>query len=163
MDADILFYKKPTELVNWIKTNTGIAYHLSYDTSYLYIKKKLFAPIASVAKIQGKNILYFNSGIFCFHSHMVNLSTIETHLRYLYQKSLIDTWFSEQITIGLAIITWYSARHSKVIALNPSRYFVYYSQKILAPSDRVCTHFHGKNKAQMEYAGIMWLLSRFGY
>jgi len=106
MDYDVLFLKRPLEIVSWLNSNKNFGL---YATEYKYknylpnfenrewkIIEKMFAK-----KINPSFPSDFNSGLLCLYKSSYQPKRVNDVLRYIYDVGLENTWTPEQFSLGV--------------------------------------------------------------
>lgn len=100
-DPDILFFKKPKELLSIILQKqrvSAFALQNDYENFYVDGADKHYTVIARMLHlIFNSRVPYrFNSGLMYFHRSIFNLVLVEDLLNYFYEVGLENTWAAEQ-------------------------------------------------------------------
>lgn len=101
LDSDILFQKKPTEIIQWTKNGSNNLY-CKTNINNSMIKKNNFHihcmnnEYEFVKKFNQKPIKFFNMGILCFNKKNINISDVETFLRKIWGTYANDNNYRDQ-------------------------------------------------------------------
>ncbi|MBW2984749.1 hypothetical protein KY361_06535 [Candidatus Woesearchaeota archaeon] len=102
LDSDVLFFKKPKEIINWAKSKkryTLFNKDLGKDGSIIFNKEDF-------KRFGIKKIDYFNAGLVCTHRSFIDLGSAERIIEYMhkYKKdALYWKWTSEQTALAVLI------------------------------------------------------------
>lgn len=102
IDADILFYKKPTEIVSWIVSKNPVPLYTSYydshqesannaDTEVSF--RKLLYKYLSINNMQ----IYFSSGLLCVpHQVVFEIRQLNQIFKLFFELSYSRMWLTEE-------------------------------------------------------------------
>lgn len=139
MDCDILYYKKPTEILRWA---SGMSKKALFSSEYsnVYPGKDAGDISWSIVtamfqeRINPAMDTAFTSGLFCIRRSQYSLSRVEEILTYMYHVGLAETWTTEQFIFAVL-----SAEMDAAI-LPPTYRHIPYAQKIEVTDDTICIH-----------------------
>ncbi len=154
LDSDILFFQKPREISDWIKSSNKETLYMSYPTSYIDMHHTINSyTIQAIGRLFDLPFNpYFNSGIVCTYRNRYNLPTIEQTLKMIYQLSLEDQWFGEQLALSAVFSNTNGPRH-KSTPLSSEQY-VLPSNSRDNNSSPICIHYHSHYKNDMLFPSI---------
>jgi hypothetical protein len=105
LDSDVLFFKRPTDIVRW-SSWPGIKSMFNRDS--LRDESVCFGE-QEFARFGGRAVPYFNAGLLCTSSSIIDLPVIEGILNYLYTAGYTGQWMWDQ-TIWAVLVSRHSYR-----------------------------------------------------
>lgn len=150
LDADVIFFNVPKEILNWIYTNEAADLHMSYDKTYMD-KEKHWGVLGTkiLAKIWDSPLtLYFNSGLYCVTKKNIILKHYEKYLKRFYLMNIQDELIGDQFFQSMNISENLKQRPSYRIRTLPSDLYVVLvdmeTRKKLFQN--ICVHYHAELK-----------------
>jgi len=169
LDADIIFFRKPRRIKQWIDGKIKQPLHMAYNASYLQKEAAISFPEQPRDKkeirvnrelyLRHPSVRTFNSGILCMPRSCFSLPHIEKILRSFRDYGLKDEWFLEQFT--LALLVKKTAR--RTIALPPDQYVVMQhlssiNQVYKTSQKTICVHYTWLYKHLLYRDGLTLML-----
>ena len=165
LDADVLFYNTPYEMVQWIRNDEKVDLYMAYDKDYMD-KEKFWGVlgIKILAKIWNSPITpYFNSGLYCVTKKNIYLKNYEKYLKKFYYMNIQDELISDQFFHSMNVTENVKKIHSYKIKRLPANQYVVLvdlsSRKRLF--QKKCIHYHAELKRFLPRDGIMLMMKTF--
>jgi len=161
LDADIIFFNKPKEIIKWIDHDQGWhfitdfnqtfkAIEIYRNTETYYFRKLLFRNL----KINKEP--YFNSAFMCFpNKAVIDFKTIDKVLKIFNELGFKFNYFAEETIFSILF------QKVKYSSLNPNQYLN--SPHVINKSQRVMHHYPLENKQLLYSDGIREMLNHFFY
>ena len=166
LDADILFFNVPQEIVDWVRSQKRLSLHMSYTEEYVQHEDRWgFLTVKVLSKLwKSKVTVAFNSGIICSYRVFIRLPKLEKYLRRMYDFSLEHTWLGEQVAFSLLFSELEkTTKKGRVKQLNPHTYYVLTDLRVRRWAwNKICIHYHGDHKNVYLYYDGVKLLIRTG-
>jgi 16S rRNA G966 N2-methylase RsmD len=159
LDSDIIFFRRPKAILDWIRSNKRYNLHMSYapkEKDVQLIETLQNRLIGKLFETELSSI--FNSGIIGAFRKDLDMSFIEDQIRNLYKWKLEHAWFGEQMIFSTLFSN--AKRGVYVKALDPYDYHVkstdYFKNRI---ADCICIHFDGQTKYSLPNYAITTIFS----
>jgi hypothetical protein len=158
IDADIIFFAVPHEILNWIMKNKRSVLYMTDHRSKIEDEMGLLA-----FKVLSKFLNYdiaptFNSGIVCLNREDYDLSAIEKFIPIIYEYAVEDTWFAEALLFATLCYNIEEKKRGVSKVLPPLKYSVLTSPFIRKNVwERICIHYLADKKKYF-YADAIKLL-----
>jgi len=160
LDSDVLFFKKPTEIIRWAKDNKArnLFNWDPFDTEvsmHQKLKKNLDLEYSTG----------YNSGLQCLTRDVFNIKFLENYLSYCYKHESFDWWVIEQRSMSLLA---YNYDSDLCKPLPRERYFfqnkrnVFYKNRSIEtfPDSLVAKHYSRYARTLFATEGVRKLLER---
>lgn len=111
LDADLLFYKKPEEIIKWIDSENKIGLysaHNKYPLNFYNNQLEIITHAYRYLLFQDFNPKInpsFNSGLLCLYRNSFDLRKINNVFKIFYISSFINHKLAEEIALGLGILS----------------------------------------------------------
>lgn len=110
LDADILFYKRPKEIIEWInepQSRNLYTAHVPFPSNMFGLQKEIlinsFRKVVSDA-LTPKTHASFNSGLLCIsNKSSINLGRLNHILRYFYKINFCHHMLAEELSLAYAL------------------------------------------------------------
>ncbi|MFZ2025583.1 MAG: hypothetical protein WAV51_04860 [Microgenomates group bacterium] len=153
LDADIIFFKKPTAIINWVHSKKELTYYMAFPSCYLYATSGWGRIILQIFATLWKSDIpvLFNDGIICGYKHWFTLDLLERHTKTIYSYGLQHSWIS-LILIWSGIFVTFSKNPKKPVKPLPAEHYGILTVKTLqsrlknAVFSYTCLHYIGPFK-----------------
>ncbi len=160
LDADILFFSKPKEVLRWINskkfsfiyTDLGLECyrHMQKEIHNVFLVKKLLYKNINKSK-KFSNVVSAVVGIP--NKHRITIRNIEKFLKKTSDLNMLNFIYLEEMVIWDLMASYPNSR------ISPEKYYTYIWQiHKFTTKNRVMIHFLGNTKVKMVFHGLCLLL-----
>ncbi|OGU58102.1 MAG: hypothetical protein A2V66_11420 [Ignavibacteria bacterium RBG_13_36_8] len=126
IDADILFFRKSTEIVNWVYSNRKYCHHMAFPechTSKVFRWGRLILWVLA-HELKSDIPIVFNDGILCTYKSVYDLDRVEKYINRIYSLKLQNEWISLVVILSELYTNLQKHNNLPVYRLNTGKYVI---------------------------------------
>lgn len=120
LDSDVLFFKKPTEIINWAENRVC---EMRYNHDPFDTERNIHTRLKKDLEVEYP--IGYNSGLQCLSKEILDVDFLEDYLSFCYKQENLDWWVIEQRSMALLTYRY----NSRMCSSLPRKRYLFQNKK----------------------------------